>query len=121
LLINIYIGLYVLIELFLNLQLYLQKPPMKKDKIKEEKSFQLTYLTEQQVRDLINNEMPKVMGNIQKIMIENKITQSELATAIRSEQQHISYMLRNKGKGITYNVIMRMATALRVNISELAK
>ena len=94
---------------------------MKKDKYKEEKSFQLNYLTEHQVRDLINNSMNAVMGNIERIMKENQITQSELADAMRSEQQHVSYMLKNKGKGITYNVVVRMAAALKVNISELAK
>ena len=94
---------------------------MKKEKKPEENNYQLKYLTEQQVRDLINNSIDTVMTNIEKIMKENKITQSELADAMRSEQQHVSYMLRNKGKGITYNVLMRMASALNVNISELAK
>ena len=94
---------------------------MKKEKIKEENIYQLKYLTRDDVRELLKNNMNIIVGNIEKIMKEKNITQEELSGAMRSEQQHISYILRKKGKGITINVIGRIAEALNTSISDLAK
>lgn len=89
---------------------------------KEEKNtYQLKYLTRDDVRSLISNQMDTILGNVARIMKENNITQEALATAMRSEQSHLSYMFKNKGSGITINVIGRMAAALNVSIGDLAK
>jgi len=99
---------------------------MKKEEKKDENTFQPKYLTRDEVRELLKKNMDVIVSNIKKEMTEKKITQEILATAIRSEQQHVSYILRH-GKGITINVLGRIAEALNVKlidlvtISELAK
>jgi plasmid maintenance system antidote protein VapI len=94
---------------------------MIKEKNQEENNYQLRHLTRDDVRDLLKTNMDVIVGNIEKIMKEKNITQENLATAMRSEQQHVSYILRKRGKGITINVIGRIASALNTSISELAK
>ena len=94
---------------------------MKKEKRLEENIYQLKYLTRDDVRDLLKKDMDTLMNNIERIMKEKNITQEALATAMRSEQSHLSYMLKNRGKGITVQVIGRIASALNTSITELSK
>lgn len=90
--------------------------------VKTEKSnYQLNYLTREDIRNLLKKDIDTILNNIQRIMKEKVISQDSLATAMGSEQQHISYMLRKRGSGITIPVIGRIAAALNTTISELAK
>lgn len=94
---------------------------MEKQKKSEENNYQLNYLTREDIRGLLKKNMDTIILNIEKKMSQENISQNELATAMQSEQQHVSYILRKKGKGITINVMGRIAAALNTTISELTK
>jgi len=72
-------------------------------------------------RKILKSDMDKIITNINKKMQEKKLSQNDLAFAIRSNQPHVNYMLRQRGNGITIRVLSRIAIALNTSISELAK
>lgn len=91
---------------------------MKKEK--SENEFRLKHLTRDDVRELLKNNIDIIAVNIRKQMIAKNITQESLAIAVRSEQSHISNILSKHKKGITINVLGRIAAALDVSIADLS-
>jgi len=77
-------------------------------------------LTPAETRDALKKSMDTIVGNIDKIMGEKKITQENLAYGIGSSQPHLNYILRKK-KGITIKVLSRIAKVLDVKLYELVK
>lgn len=71
-------------------------------------------------KELLKKNMDVIVGNIYKRMDEKKMTQKDLAYEIESEPPHVNYILRKK-KGITINVLGRIAIALDTTISDLAR
>lgn len=93
---------------------------MKKQTVEEANSFQPTQLNHNDIRKMLKESMDVLVLNIQKIMKERNMSQRDLAFAILSDQQHISYIFRKK-KGITYNVICRISKALDIPVYQLVK
>lgn len=99
----------------------LLKLTMKKLKPPVENNYQLRFLTKNDIRELLRKDIDTIVDNIQKIMKENSISQEKLADAMMTSQQHLSYMLKKRGAGITIKVMGRFAAALNTSISELSK
>jgi DNA-binding Xre family transcriptional regulator len=92
---------------------------MKKEK-STESVFEIKEVKRSEIRDLLKSNMDLIVGNIERVMKEKRITQESLAHGICSEQQHVSYLLRKKS-GITINVLGRIAKAMDVKLYELVK
>lgn len=86
-----------------------------------EQKFQIVEVKREEIRSLLQTNMELIISNINRIMKEKDISQDDLAFGMCSEQQHVSYILRNKGKGITINVLGRIAKAMDVKPYELLK
>jgi Helix-turn-helix. len=94
---------------------------MKEKKDIEKESYQLTYLTRSEIREVLKTNIDAIVRNICNTMKEKNITQEALACAIQSDQPHLSRILSKNKEGITINVIGRIAKALNTTISELSK
>jgi len=87
----------------------------------EEIKFQIIEVRREEIRPLLKNNMETIVGNIVRLMHEKAISQEDLAFGICSEQQHISKILTMKNRGLTINVLGRIAKAMDVKIHELLK
>lgn len=103
---------------------------MGRKKMTDGNPYELKYLTRNDLSKILKENTEIIVRNINKIMRDNRVSQDELATAIHSEQCHISYILRERpdncvtfapNKGLTINVLGRIAAALHTSIPDLAK
>ena len=83
-------------------------------------SLEIKELTKNEIGYQLKIHMDIIVGNIDRIMGEKNITQENLAYGIKSTQSHLNYIMRKK-KGITINVLGRIAKILDVKIHELLK
>jgi len=90
-------------------------------KTKTDITIQIKYVSPQEVRDALKNNMEIIQKNIKGIMERRGISQGELSRATNSEPSHINYNLHKKNKGITIKVLGRIAKSLDVTIIELLK
>jgi len=88
--------------------------------IKSGEKYQVKEITKAEASKLLKENMEIIIKNIERLLKEKNMNQSELAYAIGSDRQHVNFILRN-GKGITVNVAGRIAKALDVKLYELIK
>lgn len=93
------------------------KLTMKKE---NEITFQLKYLRRNDIRELLKTSSDIIAINIIKQMAAKNVTQKSLAIAIHSDRSHLNRILSRHKKGITINVLSRIAFALDVSIADLA-
>ena len=89
-------------------------------KNKGELKYNKIEISKQKASLLLRRNMCLFIDNVITKMNEKKLSQSELAYIIRSERQHLNYILKS-GNGITINVAGRIADALETNLCELFK
>ena len=82
--------------------------------------YQVKEITKAEASKLLKENMEIITMNIERLLKEKNMNQSELAYAIGSDRQHVNFILRN-GKGITVNVAGRIAKALDIKLYELIK
>lgn len=92
---------------------------MRNAKILEPK-FEVIVTKREEIRPLLKKNMELIINNIIRIKKEKNISHEDLAAGMCSHTQHVSYILRS-GKGITINVLGRMARAMDVKPYELLK
>lgn len=83
--------------------------------------FQIIEVRREEIRPILQNNMDVIIGNILRIMSEKQISQEDLAYGICSEQSHVSKILTMRNRGLTINVLGRIAKALDVKLIELVK
>jgi len=88
--------------------------------IKSGEKYQVKEITKAEASKLLKENMEIIIKNIERLLKEKNMNQSELAYAIGSDRQHVNFILRN-GKGITVNVAGRIAKALDIKLYELIK
>lgn len=77
-------------------------------------------LKRDEVSKYLKNNMDIIVNNIISMMVKKNITQERLADAINSDQGHLNYILKSR-KGITVNVLSRIAYAFDVPLYEMVK
>lgn len=91
-----------------------------KHSIPFQEKFEVKNIKKEEIRVLLKENMEVIVGNIIRIKKEKNISHEALAFGIRSHTTHVSYILRS-GKGITVNVLGRIAKAMDVSLVELVK
>jgi antitoxin component HigA of HigAB toxin-antitoxin module len=86
-----------------------------------EVKFQIIEVRREEIRPILKSNMELIISNINRIMKEKGVFQEDLAYGICSEQSHVSKILSNRNRGLTINVLGRIAKALDVKMHELLK
>jgi len=81
---------------------------------------ELKEIKPQKLRESLKYHSDIIVGNMDRIMGEKKITQEQLSESMETDQSHLNKVMRNK-RGITLKFLVRTAFSLDVKLIELVR